>query len=76
MMVFSGVVRSDLGAHCEIAIVGGAVVVLLYGARQATKDVDAFMLSLRRAGDCQIQALVGLPLLLTCQINRGFRAPS
>ena len=34
-----------LGASCELAIVGGAAVVLLYGARDATKDIDAVVLS-------------------------------
>lgn len=36
---------AQVGARCEIAIVGGAAVVLLYGAREATKDVDALVLS-------------------------------
>ena len=31
--------------RCEIVVVGGAAVVLLYGARKATKDVDVFILS-------------------------------
>jgi hypothetical protein len=31
--------------RCEIVIVGGAAVVLLYGAREATKDVDVLILS-------------------------------
>jgi hypothetical protein len=31
--------------RCEIAVMGGAAVVLLYGARAATKDVDAVILS-------------------------------
>lgn len=34
--------------RCEIVVVGGAAVVLLYGAREATKDVDVFIL---RQGD-------------------------
>jgi hypothetical protein len=34
-----------MSERCEIVIVGGAAVVLLYGARQATKDVDALILS-------------------------------
>ncbi|MGB8932789.1 MAG: hypothetical protein WCC48_16205 [Anaeromyxobacteraceae bacterium] len=29
------------GARAEIAIAGGAALVLLYGARESTKDVDA-----------------------------------
>lgn len=36
---------AELGTRCEIAIVGGAAVVLLYEARPSTKDVDAFLLS-------------------------------
>jgi hypothetical protein len=35
----------DMSARCEIVIVGGAAVVLLYGAREATKDVDVLILS-------------------------------
>lgn len=31
--------------RCEIVIVGGAAVVLLYGAREAMKDVDVLILS-------------------------------
>lgn len=38
------------GAHCELAIVGGAAVVLLYQARQTTKDVDALTLNTTDAG--------------------------
>jgi hypothetical protein len=33
-----------MSARCEIAVVGGAAVVLLYGARAATKDVDVVIL--------------------------------
>ena len=36
---------ADLPARCEIVVVGGAAVVLLYGAREATKDVDVLILS-------------------------------
>ncbi len=35
----------ELPARCEIVVVGGAAVVLLYGAREATKDVDVLILS-------------------------------
>jgi hypothetical protein len=38
----SELARSSI--RCEIAIMGGAAVVLLYGARAATKDVDAIIL--------------------------------
>lgn len=41
---------AEVGASCEIAIVGGAAVVLLYDARQATKDVDALLLSSTEPG--------------------------
>ncbi len=34
--------------RCEIVVVGGAALVLLFGAREATKDVDVFIL---RQGD-------------------------
>jgi hypothetical protein len=34
-----------IDARCEIVVVGGAAVVLLYGARSATKDVDVVILS-------------------------------
>jgi hypothetical protein len=34
----------DMSVHCEVVVVGGAAVVLLYGARQATKDVDVLIL--------------------------------
>lgn len=55
-----------IGARCEIAVVGGAAVVLLYGARETTKDVDAFVLNatepavLRQAAQRTAGAL-GLP---------------
>ena len=35
----------DSSVRCEIVVVGGAALVLLYGAREATKDVDAVILS-------------------------------
>lgn len=34
----------SMSARCEIAVVGGAAVVLLYGARETTKDVDVLIL--------------------------------
>ncbi|MFO0760539.1 MAG: DUF6036 family nucleotidyltransferase [Byssovorax sp.] len=36
---------TGLPSRCEIVVVGGAALVLLYGAREATKDVDALILS-------------------------------
>jgi hypothetical protein len=33
------------GDRCEVIIVGGAALVLLYGARESTKDVDAVLLT-------------------------------
>ncbi|WP_434046785.1 MULTISPECIES: DUF6036 family nucleotidyltransferase [Sorangium] len=57
---------ADMSTRCEIVVVGGAAVVLLYGAREATKDVDALILSridpmlvrkaVQRVADC-----LGLP---------------
>lgn len=35
----------NLPTRCELVVVGGAAVVLLYGAREATKDVDVLILS-------------------------------
>lgn len=52
--------------RCEMVVVGGAAVVMLYGAREATKDVDAVILTridptvLRRAVGC-VAAELGLP---------------
>jgi hypothetical protein len=36
---------AEMSARCEIVVVGGAAVVLLYGARETTKDVDVVILS-------------------------------
>lgn len=53
----------EVGARYEIAVVGGAAVVLLYGARNSTKDVDALFLAggepsiLRRAVERTARAL-------------------
>lgn len=35
----------EMSSRCELVVAGGAAVVLLYGAREATKDVDAVFLS-------------------------------
>ena len=56
----------ELSARCEIVVVGGAAVVLLYGAREATKDVDVLILSrvdptlIRRAVQ-RVAGALGLP---------------
>lgn len=56
----------ELSARCEIVVVGGAAVVLLYGAREATKDVDVVILSridptlVRRAVQ-RVAGALGLP---------------
>jgi predicted nucleotidyltransferase len=42
------------GAPRELWIVGGAALVLLYGARETTKDVDAFTLD--AAGSAEVRA--------------------
>lgn len=34
-----------MSTRCELVLVGGAAMVLLYGARKATKDVDALIMS-------------------------------
>jgi len=36
---------ADTPSRCELAVMGGAAVVLLYGARNATKDVDVVVLA-------------------------------
>jgi hypothetical protein len=52
--------------HHELWIVGGAAIVLLYGAREGTKDVDAFTLDaagpaeLRKAASA-VASRIGLP---------------
>ena len=52
--------------HCELFLVGGAARVLLYGARKATKDVDAFASSPTmnrslRVAAASVAAIYGLP---------------
>ena len=55
-----------VSARCEIVVVGGAAVVLLYGARETTKDVDVLILSrvdpalVRRAVQ-RVAGALGLP---------------
>lgn len=53
-------------ARCELVVVGGAALVLLYGARKATKDIDALIVSdvdpalIRRAIE-RVASTLGLP---------------
>jgi Nucleotidyltransferase of unknown function (DUF6036) len=52
--------------NCELFLVGGAALVLLYGARETTKDVDAFASSASmnqplRAAAASVAASQGLP---------------
>ena len=55
-----------MSARCEVVVVGGAAIVLLYGAREATKDVDVLILNradptvVRRAVE-RVAGLLGLP---------------
>lgn len=54
------------GVAAELWIVGGAAIVLLYGARDTTKDVDAFAMdavdsSALRAAAATVAAQLGLP---------------
>jgi Nucleotidyltransferase of unknown function (DUF6036) len=53
------------GEHAEIVVAGGAALVLLFGARTSTKDVDAYFLTpkasvLRRAAE-NVADRIGLP---------------
>lgn len=54
------------GARAEIAVAGGAALVLLYGARESTKDVDAITLDASAADAVRIASravagALGLP---------------
>ena len=56
----------DASARCEIVVVGGAAVVLLYNAREATKDVDVLILggndpALVRTAVQRVAGALGLP---------------
>jgi hypothetical protein len=58
---------SVAGARAEIAIAGGAALVLLYGARDSTKDVDAVSVDSSvegavRVASLQVAAARGLPV--------------
>lgn len=58
--------RLPSGRAHSLVLVGGAALVLLYAARESTKDVDAFLLGaepedLRRAA-ADVAASVGLPV--------------
>jgi len=55
-----------VNAHAELALAGGAALVLLYGARESTKDVDAFVLDASSHSDLtsaarRISAALNLP---------------
>jgi hypothetical protein len=56
----------ELGEPHELFLVGGAALVLLYGARESTKDVDAFLATASgnqdlRGAASRVAALQGLP---------------
>jgi hypothetical protein len=55
------------GARAEIAVAGGAALVLLYGARESTKDVDAITLAAVpdgavRTASAAVAGALGLPI--------------
>lgn len=54
------------GARAELAVAGGAALVLLYGARESTRDVDAITLAAApdgavRAASAAVAGAMGLP---------------
>lgn len=56
----------DASPRCEVVVVGGAAVVLLYNAREATKDVDVLILggndpALVRTAVQRVAGALGLP---------------
>jgi hypothetical protein len=59
-------------APVQIAIMGGAALVLLYGARETTKDVDAFILGSSGRIVCDAAKLVAAELGLPADwLNEG-----
>lgn len=56
----------DAAVRCEVVVVGGAAVVLLYNARETTKDVDVLILggndpALVRTAVQRVAGALGLP---------------
>jgi hypothetical protein len=53
------------GTRAEIMVIGGAAIVMLFGARESTKDVDAYFLtpeaSIIREAAAQVALNLGLP---------------
>lgn len=72
-----GAELASSGRRHELALVGGAAVVLLYGERQATKDVDAVVRDAAGADDvrsaaARVAAARGLPADWLNDRARGF----
>jgi hypothetical protein len=63
--------------RCEIAVFGGAALVLLYGAREATKDVDVVILrqgdpALVRKAVQRVADALGLPADWLNEAGKGY----